>query len=198
MLIIENLSVRVAGRLLLDEATVRVPAGSRTGLVGRNGTGKTTLFNVITGDLAAESGDVYACARTRAGRAAGAGSAVRPGEPDRQSCSRPTTSGTRCWTRPSTRPIRTGSPRSRPGWPTSTPIRRRRAPPRSCRVSAFDAPAQQRAVLGILRRLADAGGAGGRPVRRSPTCCCSTSRPTISTSKARCGWRTTSRAIRTP
>ena len=27
--------------------------------------------------------------------------------------------------------IRTGSPKSRPGWSTSTPIRRRRAPPRS-------------------------------------------------------------------
>ena len=38
MLTIENLSVRVAGRLLIDDASVRVPAGSRTGLVGRNGT----------------------------------------------------------------------------------------------------------------------------------------------------------------
>ena len=58
MLTIENLSVRVAGRLLIDEASVRIPAGSRVGLVGRNGTGKTTLFNVITGDLAAESGEL--------------------------------------------------------------------------------------------------------------------------------------------
>ncbi|MET0867811.1 MAG: ABC-F family ATP-binding cassette domain-containing protein, partial [Pseudorhodoplanes sp.] len=68
MLQIENLSVRVAGRLLLDDASVRVPAGSRTGLVGRNGTGKTTLFNVITGDLASESGELRVRARAKVGR----------------------------------------------------------------------------------------------------------------------------------
>ena len=68
MLTIENLSIRVAGRLLLDEASVRVPAGSRTGLVGRNGTGKTTLFNVITGELAPESGSLTVRQRARVGR----------------------------------------------------------------------------------------------------------------------------------
>ena len=68
MLVIQNLSVRVAGRLLLDEASVRIPAGSRVGLVGRNGTGKTTLFNVITGDLGAEQGDLTVRARARFGR----------------------------------------------------------------------------------------------------------------------------------
>jgi ATP-binding cassette subfamily F protein 3 len=68
MLVIENLSVRVAGRLLLDEATVRIPAGSRTGLVGRNGTGKTTLFNVITGDLGAESGELRVRSKAKVGR----------------------------------------------------------------------------------------------------------------------------------
>ena len=68
MLTIENLSVRVAGRLLLDETTVRVPAGSRAGLVGRNGTGKTTLFNVLTGQLAAESGTITVRQRAKVGR----------------------------------------------------------------------------------------------------------------------------------
>jgi ATP-binding cassette subfamily F protein 3 len=68
MLTIETLSVRVAGRLLIDDASVRVPAGSRTGLVGRNGTGKTTLFNVITGDLAPESGTLTIRQRARVGR----------------------------------------------------------------------------------------------------------------------------------
>jgi len=68
MLNIENLSVRVAGRLLLDDATVRIPAGSRAGLVGRNGTGKTTLFNVLTGQLAAEGGNITVRQRARVGR----------------------------------------------------------------------------------------------------------------------------------
>ena len=68
MLTIESLSVRVAGRLLLDNATVRVPAGSRVGLVGRNGTGKTTLFNVLTGDLGAEQGECRVRPRATVGR----------------------------------------------------------------------------------------------------------------------------------
>jgi ATP-binding cassette, subfamily F, member 3 len=53
MLIIDDLTVRIAGRTLIEDASARVTPGARVGLVGRNGTGKSTLFNVITGDLAA-------------------------------------------------------------------------------------------------------------------------------------------------
>lgn len=70
MLMIEDLSVRIAGRLLLENASVRVPAGSRVGLVGRNGTGKSTLFNVITGDIPAETGRVTIRQRASIGRLA--------------------------------------------------------------------------------------------------------------------------------
>ncbi len=70
MLIIEDLSLRIAGRLLLESASVRVPAGSRPGLVGRNGTGKSTLFNAITGDLATESGRITIRPRASIGRLA--------------------------------------------------------------------------------------------------------------------------------
>lgn len=70
MLIIDNLSVRVAGRLLLDRAAARIPDGARIGLVGRNGSGKTTLFNVIAGDLASEEGKVSMPGRWRLGRLA--------------------------------------------------------------------------------------------------------------------------------
>ena len=45
MLVIEDLSVRIAGRLLLESASVQIPDGSRVGLVGRNGAGKTTLVS---------------------------------------------------------------------------------------------------------------------------------------------------------
>ena len=58
MLVIDELTVRMAGRVLLDEASAHVPTGARVGLVGRNGTGKTTLFRVITGEFAAEHGSV--------------------------------------------------------------------------------------------------------------------------------------------
>ena len=63
MLIINDLSLRIAGRLLLDHASVTLPTGSKAGLVGRNGTGKTTLFNAITGEMPAETGSI-ACPRT--------------------------------------------------------------------------------------------------------------------------------------
>ena len=70
MLIIDDLSVRIAGRLLIENASVRIPEGSRIGFVGRNGSGKSTLFNVITHDIAAEHGDIELPARWRVGRLA--------------------------------------------------------------------------------------------------------------------------------
>src|SRR5258707_4468100 len=70
MLVIDDLSVRIAGRLLIDAASVQVPTGARVGLVGRNGAGKTTLFRVIAGDIAAEHGAVGVSARERIGRLA--------------------------------------------------------------------------------------------------------------------------------
>ena len=70
MLAIDDLAVRIAGRLLLDGASVRIPNGARAGLVGRNGSGKTTLFRVIAGELEAERGRVDMPARWRVGRLA--------------------------------------------------------------------------------------------------------------------------------
>ena len=70
MLTIDDLSIRVAGRLLLDHATTRIVPGSRVGLVGRNGSGKSTLFNAITGDQATESGEIEVLPRWRIGRLA--------------------------------------------------------------------------------------------------------------------------------
>ena len=86
VLVLDDISVRVAGRLLIDEASVRVPAGSRTGLVGRNGTGKTTLFNVITGEIGIGSGRLDLSAR--APRSDGS---RRKRRPVRTACS------TSCW-----------------------------------------------------------------------------------------------------
>jgi len=70
MLVIDDLTVRIAGRTLIEDASVRVPDGARVGLVGRNGTGKSTLFNVITGDHPAETGHVTMPQRWRIGRLA--------------------------------------------------------------------------------------------------------------------------------
>src|SRR5689334_10604344 len=70
MLIIDDLSVRIAGRLLIENASVRIPDGSRICFVGRNGSGKSTLFNVITHDVAAEHGGIELPSRWRVGRLA--------------------------------------------------------------------------------------------------------------------------------
>ncbi len=70
MLIINDLSLRIAGRLLLDHASVTLPAGTKAGLVGRNGTGKTTLFKAITGDMSSESGTISLPKSTRIGQVA--------------------------------------------------------------------------------------------------------------------------------
>src|SRR3954453_12924106 len=70
MLLIKDLSIRVAGRLLIDHASVQLPANSRVGFVGRNGTGKTTLFRAISGEVAPESGIIALPSRARTGRLA--------------------------------------------------------------------------------------------------------------------------------
>jgi ATP-binding cassette subfamily F protein 3 len=70
MITITDLSARIAGRLLLDHASVTLPAGVKAGLVGRNGAGKSTLFRVITGDFSAESGSVTIPKMARIGQVA--------------------------------------------------------------------------------------------------------------------------------
>jgi ATP-binding cassette subfamily F protein 3 len=58
MLHLNDVSLRVGGRLLLEGATVHLPAGHRVGLVGRNGSGKTSLLRLIQGEMQPDSGSV--------------------------------------------------------------------------------------------------------------------------------------------
>ena len=67
MLSISDISIRLAGRLLIDRSTVQIIPGARVGLVGRNGTGKSTLFRAIRGELATESGSIAVPSRWRVG-----------------------------------------------------------------------------------------------------------------------------------
>ena len=46
------------GRPLLDDVSLRVGEGAKIALIGPNGTGKTTLARIISGDLAAHEGAV--------------------------------------------------------------------------------------------------------------------------------------------
>ena len=49
MLILNDLTYRLGSRLLFDHASATIQDGARVGFVARNGTGKTTLFRMITG-----------------------------------------------------------------------------------------------------------------------------------------------------
>ena len=56
MLHINELTYRIEGRLILDAATAAIATGHKIGLVGRNGTGKTTLLRLIIGEIAPDGG----------------------------------------------------------------------------------------------------------------------------------------------
>jgi ATP-binding cassette subfamily F protein 3 len=58
MLQIDNIVYRIAGRVLLEGASLMLPAGHHAGLVGRNGSGKSTLLKLISGALAPDTGTI--------------------------------------------------------------------------------------------------------------------------------------------
>ena len=53
-----GLQVQVGHQVLFRDLGYTIEPGQRIGLVGRNGTGKTTLLRVISGDREPESGKV--------------------------------------------------------------------------------------------------------------------------------------------
>ena len=58
MLKIQDITYAVDGRRLFEGASATIPTGHKVGFVGPNGTGKTTLFRIIRGELALESGAI--------------------------------------------------------------------------------------------------------------------------------------------
>ena len=58
MLSMNNITVRLGGRTILDGATAAIPPGSRVGLIGRNGAGKSTLMKVMIGELEPDDGEI--------------------------------------------------------------------------------------------------------------------------------------------
>lgn len=70
MLHINDLTYRIGGRILFEQATVVVPAGHKVGLVGKNGTGKSTLFKLILDEVSPDDGSLSVQKRARVGRVA--------------------------------------------------------------------------------------------------------------------------------
>lgn len=58
LLEVESLSKRFGGVTAVDDCSLSIELGSITGLIGPNGSGKTTVFNLITGFIATDFGNV--------------------------------------------------------------------------------------------------------------------------------------------
>ncbi len=58
LLSIRNVSKRFGGLHVLQDVNFEVPAGSIYGLIGPNGAGKTTVFNLVTGLLQPNGGNI--------------------------------------------------------------------------------------------------------------------------------------------
>ena len=58
LLTIKDLSIRYRGPALLDEVSCQIDAGQRIGLLGRNGTGKTTLMKLMSGQVEPDTGTI--------------------------------------------------------------------------------------------------------------------------------------------
>ena len=67
MIKIEKISFSIGGRKLLNTGNISIPTGHKVGLVGRNGTGKTTLFDLIKGNRELDSGKIYVPRNTKIG-----------------------------------------------------------------------------------------------------------------------------------
>lgn len=66
LLEVEHLAKRFGGVTAVDDCSFTVEAGTITALIGPNGSGKTTVFNLITGYLRADSGRIAFAGRTYA------------------------------------------------------------------------------------------------------------------------------------
>lgn len=67
MITVSNLSKTFADRTLFANVSLQLNAGDRYGLVGANGSGKTTFLSILTGDLDASGGKVSMPQRLRLG-----------------------------------------------------------------------------------------------------------------------------------
>lgn len=70
MLSVQNITYRIAGRTLLEDASLSIERGQKLGLIGRNGTGKTTLFKLISNAIQVDDGDIQMQRGIRLGQVA--------------------------------------------------------------------------------------------------------------------------------
>lgn len=59
MIDVNDITVRIGSKLLLEHASAHISDGQKIGFVGANGCGKSTLFRVLKGEMETESGSVF-------------------------------------------------------------------------------------------------------------------------------------------
>ncbi|SMC85670.1 ATP-binding cassette, subfamily F, member 3 [Desulfocicer vacuolatum DSM 3385] len=67
MIHLTKISKQHGSRILFKNASLQILPGARMGLVGANGAGKTTIFNLITGEEAADEGEISCSKKTKIG-----------------------------------------------------------------------------------------------------------------------------------
>ncbi len=67
MIHLTNISKQHGDQILFKNASLQILPGSRSGLVGANGTGKTTIFRLITGRETADNGDITSSKKIKTG-----------------------------------------------------------------------------------------------------------------------------------
>ena len=70
MIKLENITVRIAGRTLIENLTLTLNEGHHYGFVGRNGTGKSTFFKVLLKTLHPDEGQLEIPSRVQLGHVA--------------------------------------------------------------------------------------------------------------------------------
>ena len=58
LLTADSLSKKFADKVILDKISFSINSGERIGLVGKNGTGKTTLFEILMGNISPDAGSL--------------------------------------------------------------------------------------------------------------------------------------------
>ncbi len=64
MIHLSNITKQHGSQLLFSNASFQILPGSRSGLVGANGTGKTSIFRIITGEEEIDGGDITVAKKT--------------------------------------------------------------------------------------------------------------------------------------
>ena len=67
MIDFQNVSKLLGGKDILKDVTFRINKGERIGFVGPNGSGKTTVFSMICGDMSPDKGEILKPEKARIG-----------------------------------------------------------------------------------------------------------------------------------